>query len=150
MRQWLGVSICILVVGCINADVRRLDNAVRPARSPDSVSVFLEKPPRPYKVIAVIETDGKSVFDSFDDLRERLVAEAAKLGGEAVILVEEYTDSEFVLTGNAMIESDKRGLIGEIIVFEQGVFGPTNGRVKGRGRPWASSICPVTGGTPSS
>ena len=121
MRKWLGVSLSILVVGCISTDVHRLDHAVRPARSPDSVTVFLEKPPRPYKVIAVIEADGKSVFDSFDDLRESMVSEAAKLGGEALILVSESTDSEFVFTGNAMIESDKRSLIGEVIVFEQGV-----------------------------
>jgi len=120
MRKWLGVSLCFLVVGCINTTVHRLDHAVRPARSPDSVTVFLEKPPRPYKVIAVIEADGKTVFDSFDDLRKSMVAKAAKLGGEAVILVSESTDSEFIFTGNAMIESDKKGLIGEVIVFEQG------------------------------
>jgi hypothetical protein len=83
--------------------------------------VYLEEPPRPYKVIAVIETDGKSVFDSFDDLRRSVVSEAAKLGGEAVILVSETTDSEFVFSGNAMIESEIRGLIGQVIVFEQGV-----------------------------
>ena len=120
MRMWLGVSLCILVVGCISTDVRRLDSAVRPARSSDSVAVFLEKPPRPYKVIAVIEVGGRSVFDSFEDLRESMVSEAAKLGGEAVILLSESTDSEFVFAGNTMIESDRRGLVGEVIVFEQG------------------------------
>lgn len=120
MRMWLGVSLSVLVVGCISTDVHRLDHEVRPVRSPDSVAVFLEKPSQPYTVIAVIEADGKSMFDSFDDLRESVVAEAAKLGGEAVILVSESTDSEFIFTGNAMIESDKKGLIGEVIVFEQG------------------------------
>jgi lipopolysaccharide export system protein LptA len=120
MRQWLGVSFCILVAGCINTSVQRLDHAVRPARSPDSVTVLLEEPQRPYNVIAVIEANAKTVFDSFDDLRKAMVAEAAKLGGEAVILVSESTDSEFVFTGNAMIESDQRNLIAEVIVFQQG------------------------------
>ena len=120
MRKWLGVFFCILVVGCINTTVQRLDPAVRPARSPDSVAVLLEKPQRPYTVIAVIEADAKTVFDSFEDLRKAVVAEAAKLGGEAVILVSESADSEFIFTGNAMIESEQRTLMGEVIVFLQG------------------------------
>ena len=120
MRQWLGLSLLFLVVGCINTSVQRLDPAVRPARSPDSVAVLLEKPQRPYTVIAVIEADSKTVFDSFEDLRKAMVSEAAKLGGEAVILMSESTDSEFIFTGNAMIESDQRNLMGEVIVFLQG------------------------------
>jgi len=120
MRQWLGFSLCILVGGCINTSVQHLDDAVRQGRSPDSVTVLLEKPQRPYNVIAVVEANAKTVFDSFDDLREAMVAEAAKLGGDAVILVSESTDSEFVFTGVAMIESDQRKLIAEVIVFELG------------------------------
>ncbi len=120
MRKWLGVSICILAAGCINTSVQRLDHSVRPVRSPDSVTVFLEKPHRPYDVIAVIEANAETVFDSFEDLRRAMVEEAAKLGGEAVILVSESTDSEFIFTGNAMIESDQRNLVAEVIVFEQG------------------------------
>jgi lipopolysaccharide export system protein LptA len=107
-------------VGCINTSVQRLDHAVRPARSPDAVTVLLERPQRPYNVIAVIEANAKTVFDSFDDLRKAMVAEAAKLGGEAVILVSESTDSEFVFTGSGMIESDRRSLTGEVIVYERG------------------------------
>ena len=120
MRQWLGVSFCILVAGCVNTSVQRLDQVVRPARVPDSVTVLLESPQRPYEVIAIIEANAKTVFDSFDDMRKAMVAEAAKLGGEAVILVSESTDSEFIFTGNAMIESDQRNLIAKVIVFGKG------------------------------
>ena len=120
MRQWLRVSFCILAVGCINTNVQRLEQAPRPARSPDSVAVLLEKPQQPYTVIAVIESRGGSVFDSSDALRKEMIAEAAKLGGEALILGPESTDSEFIFTGIAMIKSDKRTLTGEVIVYDQG------------------------------
>jgi hypothetical protein len=110
----------MLTVGCLNTTVQRMDQVVRPARSPDSVTVLLEKPQRPYTVIAVIESDTETVFDSFDDLRRAMVAEAAKLGGEALILGPEATDTDFILTGTAMIQSDKRGLKGEVIVYERG------------------------------
>ena len=119
MRPWLGVSICVFAVGCISTNVQRLDQAARPARSPDSLTVLFEQPERPYTVIAVIESNGKTVFDSFDDLRNEMIAEAAKLGGDAVILGPGSTDSEFILTGTAMIESDTRTLTGRVIVFDR-------------------------------
>jgi hypothetical protein len=119
MRQWLGVPVCILAVGCINTSVQRLDHALRPAQSPDSVTVLLEKPQQPYTVIAVIESSTGTIFDSFADLRKEMIAEAAKIGGEALILGPESTDSEFIFTGTAMIKSDKRSLTGEVIVFDQ-------------------------------
>jgi len=118
MRPWLRVSICIFAIGCISTNVQRLDQAPRPARSLDSVAVLLEKPQQPYSVIAVIESEAKSVFDSFDDLRKEMIAQAAKLGGEALILGPESTDSEFIFTGTAMIKSDKRNLTGEVIVYD--------------------------------
>jgi hypothetical protein len=120
MRKWLSVSACILAAGCINTSVQRLDLAVRQARAPDSVTVLLDKPQQPYTVIAVIESNTETVFDSFGDLREAMVAEAAELGGEALILGSESTESTFIFTGIAMIRSDRRSLTGEVIVFEHG------------------------------
>ena len=118
MRPWLRVSICLFAVGCISTNVQRVDYATRPARSPDSVTVLLEKPQQPYTVIAVIEAKAKTVFDSFDDLREQMIADAAELGGEALLLGPESTESEFILTGTAMIKSDTRRLTGEVIVYQ--------------------------------
>jgi hypothetical protein len=120
MRQLLGVSICIFAVGCISTNVQRLDQAARPARSLDSVTVLLEKPQQPYTVIAVIESKAKTVFDSFDDLRKEMIAEAAQLGGEALILGPESTDSEFIFTGTTMIRSDTKNLTGEVVVYDKG------------------------------
>lgn len=120
VKPLLHFTVCLFAAGCVSASVERLDHAVRPARSPDSVAVLLEKPSQPYTVIAVIEAKGESIFDSFDDLRQKLTAEAAKLGGDAVILGQESTDSQFILTGTAMIESDTKNLKGKVIVYEKG------------------------------
>ncbi len=120
MQPWLRVFICILAVGCINTSVQRLDHAARPARSPDSVTVLVEKPQQPYTVIALIESNGETAFDSFDDLRKEMIAEAAKLGGEALIVGPESTDIQFIFTGIAMIRSDTRKLTGQVIVYDQG------------------------------
>ena len=109
---------CVFVVGCIHSEVQRLDSAVRPVRSPDSVAILFEAPSRAFTVIAVIDGTGKTVFDGVDDLREHLQAEAAKLGGDAVIVRTESTDTEFILTGTAMIKSDTRRAVGEVIVFD--------------------------------
>jgi hypothetical protein len=89
--------------------------------TPGSVARFslLEKPQQPYTVIAVIESNSETVFDSFDDLRKEMIAEAARLGGEALILGPESTDSQFIFTGIAMIKSDKRNLTGEVIVYDR-------------------------------
>ena len=120
MRKWLAASACCLALGCVNTSVHQLDQAVRPVRSVDSVSLLLEKPEQPYTVIAVIDANTGTVFDSFDDLRDEIIAEAAKLGGEAVILGSESTDTAFIFTGIAMIQSDTRKLAGEVIVYERG------------------------------
>ncbi len=117
MRPWLRVSLCLCAAGCITTNVQRLDQAARPARSPDSVAVLRETPHQPYTVIAVIEVRGESAFDSFDDLRSAMIAEAARLGGHAVILGPESTDTDFILTGTAMIKSDRRNSSGTVIVY---------------------------------
>jgi len=117
MRRWIGPILCTFAVGCISTSVARLDSSVRPARSPDSVTVLFEQPPRPYTVIAVISSDGKTIFDSYDDMRKAMVVEAAKLGGDGLILGSENTESKFVFTGQAMIESDTKNLSGAVIVF---------------------------------
>jgi hypothetical protein len=117
MRRWIGPILCTFAVGCISTSVARLDSSVRPARSPDSVTVLFEQPARPYTVIAVISSDGKTIFDSYDDMRKAMVVEAAKLGGDGLILGSENTESEFVFTGQAMIESDTKNLSGAVIVF---------------------------------
>jgi hypothetical protein len=45
--------------------------------------VLEEAPEQPYTVIARIETKADAVFKSYDDLRAKIVDEAAQVGGEA-------------------------------------------------------------------
>jgi len=123
MRPLLAGCACFLAVGCVSANVQRLDDTVRPARAPASVTVLLEEPQRAFTVIAVVEASSDAVFDSFDDLRDSMVAEAASLGGDALILGEESTDTNFILTGTSMIQSDRKELKGRVIVFEAGRSG---------------------------
>jgi len=117
MLRQLSIVACLLCVGCVNTSVQRLDDAVRPAHALDAVDVLTEAPERPYTVIAIIESKNGSVFDSFDEMRDAMVAEAAELGGDAVILGPEDTDERFILTGTAMIKSDERRLMCEVIVY---------------------------------
>jgi hypothetical protein len=86
MQRALAISLGLLAVACVKADVHRLDEAVRPARSPDSVTVLVAEPAWDYTVIAVVESQTDVLFKGFDDLRRRMVAEAAQLGGDALIL----------------------------------------------------------------
>jgi hypothetical protein len=120
MRAWLQASICLVAVGCISTNVQRLDHTVRPVRSIDAVAVLVEPPQQPYTVIAVIDAKAKTVFDGFDDLRDGMAVEAAKLGGDALIVGRPSTRSEFIFTGSAMIQSDTRMLAGQVIVYERG------------------------------
>jgi hypothetical protein len=119
MRAILSVFLCIFAAGCISTNVQRLDEAERPARSSDSVEVLYERPQQPYTVIAVLESEGRSAFDSFEDLQRDMVAEAAKLGGDALILGKKTTDSDFVLTGITMIKSDTKHMAGAVIVYDR-------------------------------
>jgi hypothetical protein len=70
-------------------------------------------------VIAVIEAKGASVFDGFDDLREEMVDKAAHLGGDAVVLGPEVADESFILTGQAMIRSEERRLLCQVIAYRE-------------------------------
>jgi hypothetical protein len=119
MKLARRISLCLLLVGCIRADVRRLDQVVRPTQSPDSVTVFLERPQQPHTVIATIKGRGESVFDSFDDIRRRMIVDAAKIGGDALILGPESTKSTFIITPTALIKSDRKELTAEVIVFNR-------------------------------
>ena len=121
MRSWLVVLACLLTVGCVSTRVTRLDDAMRPPTAPESVTVLQEAPQRPYTVIAVLESHTETVFDGFDDLRDDMVAEAAELGGDALILGPEDTDTDFIFTGIVMIRSDEHRLVGQVIVYKDAI-----------------------------
>jgi len=119
MRPLLTIPLCLLAVGCMNTNVQLLDRAVRPAQVPDSVAVLSETPDQPYTVIAVVKASSSTAFDSFADLRNRLVAEAATLGADAVILGPESKSSTPIFNTVGFVMSERKALEGQAIVFER-------------------------------
>ncbi|UCD24647.1 MAG: hypothetical protein JSW51_01660 [Gemmatimonadota bacterium] len=119
MRRVLAISVFLLAAGCVSTKVELLDQSVRPAVSPDSVSILAEEPDQPYHVIAVVKATGASAFDSFDDLRERLIIEAAILGGDAVIVGTESKSSTPIFNTVGFVMSERKQLEGEVIAFDR-------------------------------
>jgi hypothetical protein len=119
MRPLITIPLCLLAAGCIGTNVQLLDQAVRPAQSPESVMVLSETPDQPHTVIAIVESSSSTVFDSFDDLRSRLITKAAMLGGDALILGSESKKSTPIFNTVGFVMSERKALEGEVIVFER-------------------------------
>jgi hypothetical protein len=101
------------IIGCTRADVFRLDQTLRPQTHPDSVPLIAQEPQQPYTVIALISVRPDPTFGSQDDARKRMLKEAARLGGDAVLLGAgsltrvgtggEYGGSQLLLTGKVIV-----------------------------------------------
>jgi len=117
VKAAVGIAICVLAAGCVRVKVQRMDQVVRPARSPDAVEVLLAEPGRPYTVIANIESSFEGAFKGFDDLRREMVAKAAELGGDALILGPESKKSGVIFVPTP-IYFDKKKLTGKVIAFK--------------------------------
>lgn len=116
MRLALRIAVCLLAVGCVKVKVQQWDQVVRPGRSPESVTVLSAEPEEPYTVIAVIESSFEGALKGFDDLREEMIIEAARLGGDAVILGPESKKSGVIFVPTPIF-FDKKKLTGEVIAF---------------------------------
>jgi len=120
MKSFLALAIIVLSA-CASADVMRLDSIHRPAKSPEDVQLLLEQPPVPFTAIALIEVSDQGWGLSLETLRRKLVVEAGKLGGDAVILSRRTTDAGAVLmpVGNQFwaVPFTESGLVGQVVVF---------------------------------
>jgi len=109
------------LLACASADVLVLDPTARPARLPDSVTVLLEEPARSYQAIALIEVSDQSWGLSLESLAKKMRTEAAKLGGDAVIIGSQSTESGAVIVpiGNMWYAgaTEEKKLVGKVIVF---------------------------------
>ena len=101
-------------IGCsTRADVMRLDPTLRPQTRPDSVQLIAQEPQQRYTVIALVSVRSDPVRGSQDGARRRLLKEAARLGGDAVLLGAgsltrvgtggEYGGSQLLLTGKVIV-----------------------------------------------
>lgn len=109
----------VLAAGCVSASVHRLDQDLRPPCAPEVIEVLEEAPDCPYTVIAHIESQSDAIFHSHDDLRRRLVEEAAELGGEALILGPEDSSHHPIFLATGMIMSEEKTLEADVIVFDR-------------------------------
>jgi hypothetical protein len=77
-------AVILVATGCVQAEILRLDSAPRPQTQPASVRVLGQEPGQPYDVLAIVTVHGGR--RGLEGLRERLVKEAALLGGDAVLV----------------------------------------------------------------
>jgi hypothetical protein len=117
MKSALRIALCLIAVGCIKVKVQEMDEVARPARSPDEVEVLIDAPEKPYTVIAEIESSFEGALKGFDDLRREMIAKAAELGGDALILGPESKKSGVIFVPTPIFY-DKKQLTGEVIAFK--------------------------------
>jgi hypothetical protein len=103
-------------IGCTNADVFRLDPMLRPQTHPDSVRLIAQEPQLPYTVIALVSVRSDGFLFVEGDARKRLLKEAARLGGDAVLL--DAGSLTRVSTGGESGGSQVQ-LMGKVIVFDR-------------------------------
>ena len=106
-------AVVLGAVGCTSADVLRLDQTLRPQTPPDSVRLIAQEPQQPYTVIALVSVRVDPVLGSQEDGRKRLMKEAARLGGDAVLFDAgsltrvgtggEYGGSQLILAGKVIV-----------------------------------------------
>ena len=117
----LACSCAFLLLGCATADVLQLDKQSRNPTNPAIVEVLLEEPHQAYKAIGLIEVSDEGWGLSLNDLKKKLVKEAAKLGGDAVIIGREpkSAGAVFMPVGNTFFAVDvaEKKLVGKVIVF---------------------------------
>ncbi len=110
-------AVIVGTIGCAtHADVLRLDSMLRAQTHPDSVRLIAQEPQQSYTVIALVSVRSDPVLGSQDGARRRLLKEAARLGGDAVLLGAgsltrvgtggEYGGSELLLTGKVIVYTD--------------------------------------------
>lgn len=112
----LGALACTSAVACTSAGILRLDQMPRPRTNPDSIQLLAQEPQRPYTVIAIVtartEVAGGvlGTGDRVAPARKRLLKEAARLGGDAVLLdngsMGQFGDS---ITGKVIAFTDSTG-----------------------------------------
>jgi len=123
MRRRVTMVASLFALGCATSEVLRLDQVTRPARTPEAVQFFLEAPDSAYVAIALIEVSDDGWGLSLETLRQRLASEAARLGGDAVILTRHSEDAATVLmpVGDQFwaVPMEEKGLTGQVIIFQR-------------------------------
>lgn len=77
----------IVLVGCVTANVTRLNQTSRPPTTPDQVTVYLDEADieGEYEKMAVINLEGASGWTDESDIYKKAREEAAKIGANGVL-----------------------------------------------------------------
>jgi len=102
----LALSALLGGLACARADILLLDPSVRPQTTPQSIRLIAQEPARPYVVVAIVSARG-----DVESARHRLIREAAKLGGHAVLL------DNGSLTRIGGDQSTEQQITGKVIVY---------------------------------
>ncbi len=108
LTRVLSVAPVLLGFACTSADILRLDPTPRPATIPSSIQLIGQEPKRPYTVIAIVSARGDMIGGN---ARSRLIKEAARLGGHAVL----FDTSSLTRVGGD--DTERPQLTGKVIVF---------------------------------
>jgi len=113
LARLLPVAALAALACTTSADILRLDPMPRPQTNPDSIQLIGQEPKRPYVVIAIVSARSgfMSVGTESDPIRARLIKEAARLGGHAVL----FDTSSLTRVGGD--DTERQQLTGKVIVF---------------------------------
>lgn len=112
LSRVVPLAVILAAAGCNSPTVLRLDTTPRPQTSPDAIQLIAQEPQQPYTVIAIVSVSSRGwPFEGVP--RNRLLKEAARLGGDAVLL---DNASLTVIGGD---ESRQQQLTGKVIVFKR-------------------------------
>ena len=110
------------MASCATVDVLHLDNTARRPKDNFEVQLLLDEPKQPYVAIAVVVASDEGWGLSLDKIKDKLIKEAARLGGDAVIIGRESKEAGAVFTpvGNTFyaVPFEETKLVGKVIVFK--------------------------------
>ena len=87
MRHLFAALLAVMLTACgTTADVMRIDNVTRSPSDPSTVKVFLDEPSQAYETVAMVKISDQGWDLSLEALKAAMIKQAAKLGGEGVIV----------------------------------------------------------------
>lgn len=109
LTHLLPIAVMFGLSACTSADILRLDSTPRPETSPQSIQMIGQEPTRPYAVVAIVSARGEGT--SLPKIQQRLVREAAKLGGHAIL----FDSASLTRIGGD--DTERQQITGKVIVF---------------------------------
>lgn len=115
----LVVLVALLCVGCASASSVRYPVASYTPTSPDSIPIYYNFPPVQYEVIGEVKYDGAPAA-RWSGAEKLMRAEAAKIGGDAIVIQEkEQPLRGALLSGSTIGLAREKAMRGVVIKYQQ-------------------------------